>query len=183
MYLSSARSATSQAFVASTASSCSTWASPFGRQRATFVVPWQVLVSLYLWLFFYVELLFHDDFQPKALGSAVWRTLERELPKSILGSLIFFFFFPHQAVLGQKADIIFLSQSRLSSAPYMNVRVYVLLGCASATGFPVVSTTGTLFCMNSLWKWKILDSVSIRISCLGLSICTDPECESYNPQL
>ena len=40
--------------------------------------------------FFYVEFFFYDDFQPKALGSAVWRTLEREVPKSILGSLIFF---------------------------------------------------------------------------------------------
>ena len=57
---------------------------------ATFVF-WLVLVSLFLWLL-YVEFLFHDDFQPKALGSAVWRTLEREVPKSILGSLIFFSF-------------------------------------------------------------------------------------------
>ena len=58
-------------------------------------------------------------------------------------------------MFGQKADIKILSQDRLSSAPCIefssvNVRVYGLSGCSSATGFPVVSTTGPLFSTNSL---------------------------------
>ena len=130
----------------------------------------------------YIEPLFHDDFQPKALGSAVWRTLEREVPKSILGSLIIFFFM--KAVLGYNADICFLSQAVGFFTPCKHGLWYVrlavergVLGCSSVTGYSSGCWLQALFSRNSHEIERLWQRYTHPNQFIGSSIFTNPERE------